>query len=262
MGYSTSEFCRLCNVGREALRLYERMGILAPKVNPDNRYRSYDAWDASRIAEVKHYQALGFSLKEIREILENHDLSQTIRSMENSVALYRDKIRYYQMLCRKTEEELEVIRRIPEMLGVYSISTVPDLVFFSDRENEQMSMNDGANNFMRYLDFFMPCLRIDRAYAGDESLQDYSGWGALISREYAEYLGMRGGNPIPASKVFCTVIDAGEKGTISRKLFDGFFEALGQSHTDHDGTIYGALLTRTHDGSGDYHRYLFTFTRS
>ena len=84
MDFSTTEFCRLCNVGREALRLYERLGLISPRINPDNQYRMYDAWDASRIAEIKHYQALGFSLKEIVEILENSDLTQTIGSVEKA----------------------------------------------------------------------------------------------------------------------------------------------------------------------------------
>lgn len=176
MEFSTTEFCKFCNVGREALRLYERLGLISPRTNPDNRYRIYDAWDASKIAEIKHYQALGFSLKEIADILENSDLTQTIGSMENSVSIYQDRIRYYQMLCKKTEEELKVIRRIPEMLGRYFTWVLPELVYFQIPEKKQGAKNQEETYFMQYLDFFMPCLRIDRDYSGDESRQDYSGW--------------------------------------------------------------------------------------
>lgn len=261
MKFSTTEFCKFCNVGREALRLYERLGLISPRTNPDNHYRIYDTWDASKIAEIKHYQALGFSLKEIADILENRGLTQTIESIENSISIYQDRIRYYQMLCKKTEEELKVIRKIPEMLGQYFIWDLPELVYVQTPEKKQDANNHEETYFMQYLDFFMPCLCIDQDYSGDESQQDYSGWGVLITREYADYLNIHDGIALPSSKALCTIIDAGEKGTLSKNRFEGFLSRLEQESSRESTTVYGALLTRTHDMTGNYHRYLFTFAR-
>lgn len=261
MSFSTTEFCKFCNVGREALRLYERLGLISPRINPDNQYRIYDAWDASRIAEIKHYQALGFSLKEIAEILENSDLDQTIGFMKKSVTIYQNRIRHYQMRCKKTEEELEIIRRIPELLGCYFNWVLPEMVYFPTTEKKQDLNHPEKNDFMQFLDFFMPCLHIDRDYSGDESRQDYSGWGVLITREYAEYLDIHDGISLPSSKSLCTIIDAGEKGTLSKNRFESFLSRLDQEPSRESTTVYGALLTRTHDMTGNYHRYLFTFAR-
>lgn len=259
MSYSTKEFCKLCDVGREALRLYERLGLISPRINSDNRYRMYDAWDASKIAEIKHYQALGLSLKEISGILNNSDLQQTVEYMENSVSMYKDRIRYYQMLCKKTEEELRIMHKIPEMFDQYASMVLPDLVFVMTPEIKRDGNPQEKTSFMQFLDFFMPCIRIDEDYSGDESRQDYSGWGVLLKKEYADFLKISGGITLPSSHVLCTVIDAGEKGTLSKKLFENFLSRLEQESPLHPITIYGALLTRTHDNTGDYHRYLFTF---
>lgn len=69
----------------------------------------------------------------------------------------------------------------------------------------------------------MPCLQIDRDYSGDESQQNYSGWGVLLTREYAEYLDIHDRIVLPSSKSLCTIIDVGEKGTLSKNRFESFF---------------------------------------
>lgn len=68
------------------------------------------------------------------------------------------------------------------------------------------------------------------------------------------------GITVPASKIICTVIDAGEKGNISKSLFNAFFSYINHGTEEIDSTIYAYLLSRTHDKNGIYHRYLFTFS--
>ena len=73
------------------------------------------------------------------------------------------------MICRKTEEELQILRRIPKLLGRYFIWTLPELVYFSSPGKRPEPNTRGQTDFMRYLDFFVPCLCVDRDYAGDEA---------------------------------------------------------------------------------------------
>lgn len=256
MGYTTKEFCIICNVGRETLRHYEQLGFLQPEIDPDNHYRSYDGWDASVIADIKRYQSIGFSLEQIRAILSEYNLPDLITSIENRVTIYRDQIQYYQMLCQKSEEELNILRRIPVLSGRYTVAQMPPLLYISGKILTQISF---ANHAMKHLDFFTPCICVDHDFAGDEMKPDYSGWGLITKKEYADYFEIQNGITIPASKVICTIIDAGEKGNITKDLFEPFCAHIGQNGVDADSTIYAYLLTRTHDKMGGYHRYLYTF---
>ena len=259
MAYMTKEFCKICNVGRETLRHYEQLGFLQPKINPDNHYRSYDSWDASIIADIKRYQSLGFSLEEIKTILSKHDLTQLITSVENRVFFYHEQIQYFQMLCKKSEEDLDILQCIPQLINHYTTSQIPSLLYVPDKDLKYDSFADNMNNAMNHLDFFTPCIRIDRCFTGDEIQQDYSGWGLITQKEYADYFTIHNGINIPASKTVCTIIDAGEKGNISKKLFDAFYAYIEQITLEKNPTIYAYLLTRTHDKTGGYHRYLYTF---
>ena len=259
MYYSTKDFCKMCNVGRETLRHYEQLGFLHPRKKPNNHYRNYDEWDASIIADVKRYQSLGFSLKEIKTILNDYGLPQLTTSVENSIHLYQKRIFYYQMLCKKSELELCLLKQIPNLQSQFVYTDIPELLYISDDLLTQAVSSDRMNREMSYFDFFSPCLHIDRSYSGNEMQEDYSGWGLMIQKEYADYLGIHDGIVIPASKAICTILDAGEKGNISKKLFDPFFSHIEKGTISENHIIYANLLARTHDVEKKYHRYLYTF---
>ncbi len=56
-------------VGVETIRFYERKGIITQPARPANGYRKYDDQIAERIRFVQQAQELGFTLKEIKQLL-------------------------------------------------------------------------------------------------------------------------------------------------------------------------------------------------
>jgi len=55
--------------GAETVRYYEREGLLNPAPRSESNYRIYSKEDISRLLFIKHAKSLGFTLKEIRELL-------------------------------------------------------------------------------------------------------------------------------------------------------------------------------------------------
>lgn len=256
MGYTTKEFCEICNVGRETLRHYEQLGFLRPEINPANHYRSYDGWDASVIAGIKRYQSLGFSLEQIKGMLFEYDLAELRASVEDRMTIYHEQIRYYQMLCKKSKEELALFACIPQLSGRYTVSQMPSLIYIPDKE---LCHVPSAGHAVKHFDFFMPCICADADFADDETKPDHPGWGLLAKKEYSDYFEIQNGIIIPASKAVCTVIDTGEDGNITKMLFDSFCSYVRQSELDSDSAIYACLFARTHDRTGGCHQYLFAF---
>jgi MerR family mercuric resistance operon transcriptional regulator len=60
---------RLAGVNRQTIRYYEREGIIEPPRRKDSGYRIYDSGIVRRIRFIKRAQTLGFTLKEINELL-------------------------------------------------------------------------------------------------------------------------------------------------------------------------------------------------
>ena len=60
---------REAGVAIDTVRYYERAGLLAPSRRLASGYRRYGTLELSRLRFIRRAQALGFSLKEIRELL-------------------------------------------------------------------------------------------------------------------------------------------------------------------------------------------------
>ena len=66
----TAEVARLAGVNIETLRFYERKGILPEPPRRASGYREYPPETVERVRFVKRAQELGFSLREIQDLLE------------------------------------------------------------------------------------------------------------------------------------------------------------------------------------------------
>src|SRR5689334_3476557 len=58
-------------LGIETLRFYEKAGILDRPARTESGYRLYDAGVLERIAFIRQAQLLGFTLEEIRQLIEH-----------------------------------------------------------------------------------------------------------------------------------------------------------------------------------------------
>ena len=66
------EFSRLCRVSVRALRHYEKIGLVVPEIiDRSTGYRYYSVGQMQKMAAVKSFQSMGFSLSEIKELYED-----------------------------------------------------------------------------------------------------------------------------------------------------------------------------------------------
>jgi DNA-binding transcriptional MerR regulator len=71
------EVSRLSGIGIEALRFYERQGLLGRPARTQSGYRLYDAEVMERLEFIKRAQVLGFSLAEIARIISHKQAGQS-----------------------------------------------------------------------------------------------------------------------------------------------------------------------------------------
>lgn len=65
----TGELAKQGGVSVEAIRFYERKGLLKEPPRTNSGYRSYGEGDVRQLGFIRQAKSLGFSLKEIRTIL-------------------------------------------------------------------------------------------------------------------------------------------------------------------------------------------------
>jgi MerR family transcriptional regulator, copper efflux regulator len=71
------EVSKLSGIGIETLRFYEKSGLLKRPARTGSGYRMYDADALERLAFIKRAQVLGFSLNEIKQIIDEKDAGQS-----------------------------------------------------------------------------------------------------------------------------------------------------------------------------------------
>jgi DNA-binding transcriptional MerR regulator len=98
------EVARLSGTGIETIRYYERERLLPPPQRRPSGYRLYDAATVERLGYIRLAKELGFTLAEIRELLELSSAASTCEHIrqraEDKIADIVGKIRSLQQMRR------------------------------------------------------------------------------------------------------------------------------------------------------------------
>lgn len=103
------EVAKLSGIGIEALRFYERSGLLGRPGRTASGYRLYDGEALNRLAFIKRAQALGFTLDEIKQIIAEKE------SGKSPCAEVREIVR---LRLQELDERMAQMRRYRKELGV------------------------------------------------------------------------------------------------------------------------------------------------
>ena len=128
---------KLAGVNRETLRYYEREGIIEPPERKDSGYRIYPPTIVKRLRFIKRAQGLGFSLKEISELI-------ALRS-DLKGATCREVKQYAQDKVKTIEKKLydlrQIRKRLKELIAVCDeenpLNTCPILDAFEEGTSDE-----------------------------------------------------------------------------------------------------------------------------
>ncbi|MBT5094777.1 MAG: heavy metal-responsive transcriptional regulator [Halobacteriovoraceae bacterium] len=69
MDFTIGELSKQGGISSQTIRYYERQQLVGPKYRTDSGYRVYDEEALRRLGFIKHAKDVGFTLKEIKELL-------------------------------------------------------------------------------------------------------------------------------------------------------------------------------------------------
>jgi len=102
---SIGQLAKQAGVGVETVRFYEREGLLAEPERRQSGYRQYQIDTVQRLLFIRRAKELGFTLKEIRELLslrvdEDKTCADVRQQAEAKIADIQDRIRSLQRMKR------------------------------------------------------------------------------------------------------------------------------------------------------------------
>ncbi len=88
-------------VAIDTVRYYERSGLLSPNSRLASGYRRYGMVELSRLRFIRRAQALGFTLKEVRELLalwKRRDVARVKHTAQEKLATVELRIAYLERI--------------------------------------------------------------------------------------------------------------------------------------------------------------------
>ena len=115
---STSEFMKKFKLNRNALRLYEDMGLFSKVSRTESGYRQYSGKDEEDLSFILKAKEVGFTLNEIKELLainrDDHfltcgavssEITKKVEDIEHEISLLTSKRKFLKTFLTACEEK-------------------------------------------------------------------------------------------------------------------------------------------------------------
>jgi len=114
-GMTIGQVAQKAGIGIETIRFYERKGLIDEPPRKESGYRSYDAGVVDHLAFIQQAKELGFSLKEIGELLAIRSDTKTACNDVKQVAMekLRDIEAKIKMLSRMRRSLKKLVDKCP-----------------------------------------------------------------------------------------------------------------------------------------------------
>src|SRR5699024_1264225 len=113
MAWSIGAMTEMTGLSADALRYYERIGLLPAPARSSGGRRVYRERDLGRIRFTQHAQAIGFSLDEVGQLLRfREDPTGSSRAVRELAACKHQAVREQMELLQRMEAELDLLTSI------------------------------------------------------------------------------------------------------------------------------------------------------
>ncbi len=114
-----SDLAKAAETTPDAIRHYVRIGLLAPSRNPENGYKLFCDIDVKKVQFIRHAKELGFSLNEIRKIIDHSERGRSpcpeVREMiQRRIEKNRAKLEEMNRLQQRMDQALTTWQSMPD----------------------------------------------------------------------------------------------------------------------------------------------------
>jgi len=130
MKYKINDVSKLIGISKEAIRLYEKVGIFSPKRDDYNDYRFYGIEDVGIFFRSRIYKGWGFSQLEIKKLINEINLEETIDALTDRESALQDEIFKKISILNNLKKWKKRYSEIEKLIGNFEIAKSPELYKF------------------------------------------------------------------------------------------------------------------------------------
>lgn len=221
--FSISEAAKIANLTSETLRHYDRIGLVKPtKKDTWTKYRYYTRQDIVRLNTVHALTRMDLSLREIREVLDYHDLGKIIAFLERAEKRADEKIAELQYSKEKLRlARCDYERKLHNQPGGQRRYTAefPKRVILLSDTLETPSLDNLWNYLSHFYGRLAPEIRDSYAFADLAGIYTEKGTSRLFATclRYGEDAGLK---TLPEGTYLCADCTEEERETVISEMME------------------------------------------
>ncbi len=198
MLYKIGDMAKLLGLSQEALRKFERRGLITPVKDEENGYRYYGTLDITSLIRCRSYHRYGFSMNEIAGLMNTRDLDFIIDKYKEREDSLRERIRMDSLMLRYLEDIRRTTESIQNNYQKCSQTVCPPCYSLEYMQNDVLTLSgkvwDYFSNWMERVPFSALSIRWNK----DLILQGQTDFIAslCVPEEYAHELAYYLGPPV------------------------------------------------------------------
>ena len=106
----------MLGISPDALRYYEKCGLLRPTVDPSNHYRMYSDLDAITLFDIRQNRGMKLSVLDIGQQMDNSSIDGQLNALENRASLIDEQIQELQLLKQRCNARIRTMQTVQENL--------------------------------------------------------------------------------------------------------------------------------------------------
>lgn len=139
MMYKIGDIAKVMGVTTEAIRHYERMGLIRPEKDPQTKYRYFTEEQLSQLLYIQRLSQMGISLQLIREQFLNGSLHSYEQVIAETLQATQERLRILQMKTCNLMNCLDILQTAEQSRGKCMYGMRPDMYFISTKHCIQSS---------------------------------------------------------------------------------------------------------------------------
>lgn len=112
-------------ITRETLRYYEKQGLICPNKDSKSSYREFTILDIFRLMAIDYYKKHGFAIGEIKELINQDDISQVHEIFSRKQCQLKEEIERLKLMEERLAQDQLFIKNLSGHLHQYGICELP-----------------------------------------------------------------------------------------------------------------------------------------
>lgn len=250
--YKIGEVAKLMGLTSEAIRYYEKKGIIFPIKDHETGYRYYDVWDIHVLIRARVYRQYGFSMSETVKLISKYDPADIVSDLSSEEEALQAKIVWNLNLLQQLREMQQIINDAINNVGKYLIQLRPAMYFLKTQEGYELidSRLDLYRDWIEKVPFVFPGGIYERDVC--ENRGHELAFGLIVEERYAPLLHINKTDDIvylPSCPSICTSFESGSQKLLSPQRLAPAMEFMNSCGLKLSGDAVSRVAMMKHTGN-------------